>query len=82
MKKIQPYPTTDEQLVATSIDVKTDNITDVSIDAFWTLYDASGGMVDEGNYQLAGADFAAWQADKGYAETYVLNAKCCTLESN
>ena len=75
MIQIQPYTTTDAQLIAVGLDVKTVNLTDVSIDAFWTLYDVAGNTIDEGSYQLAEDDFTAWQLDNGYAAIYIMKQK-------
>jgi hypothetical protein len=75
MIQIQPYTTTDAQIIAVRLDIKMVNPTDVSIDAFWTLYDAASNKVDEGSFQLAEDDFIAWQADNAYAQEYVMNQK-------
>lgn len=78
MISIVPYITTDEQLVATKLAVSVDNLTNVSVDAIWSLYDENDEPVDNGRYSLAGGDFAAWQADAGYAVTYVMQQKSLT----
>lgn len=75
MIQIQPHTETDGQLQATQLEVSTENFTDVSVDIVWKLYDANGGYVNDGRYQLGGDDYAAYQADNNYAERYVMAQK-------
>ena len=75
MIRIKPYTTTDGDLVAVQLDVKEANISDVSVDAIWTLYDKDGNHVNDGRLQLADGDFVAYRQTTGYLEKYVMEVK-------
>ena len=63
MKNIKPIEITNDNLVATQIEVKTGNNTDVSIDLHWTVYDANGGYVDDGIVSAVDDDLKSVLAD-------------------
>lgn len=79
MIQIQSYITTDEQLTATQLDIRSEGACDIYVDIVWHLYDSNGGYVDDGRFTLSGDDFTAWQANEAYGETYVMNQKGITI---
>lgn len=80
MKNIQPIPFTDNGFTITQLDTDTANLTDVSIDILWYVYDEHDMLVDEGRIQIAGDEFAAYQADPiNYPYNYVSLQKGLTI---
>lgn len=79
MIQIQPFVTTNENLIATQLEVSKGDINDVSVDAAWRLYDSNGGYVNNGAMQLGGDDFAAYLENEGYLIEYVVKTLGLTI---
>jgi hypothetical protein len=75
MIQIQPYKATDKDILATQLEIHTENLTELTVDAVWFLYDDAGQYVNDGRMQLAEDDFIAYLSDNEYAIDYIINQK-------
>jgi hypothetical protein len=75
MIQIQPYKATDKDILATQLEIHTENLIELTVDAVWFLYDDAGQYVNDGRMQLAGDDFIAYLSDNEYAIDYIINQK-------
>jgi hypothetical protein len=79
MMKIQPIQFTDAPVLAVTLNVETGNVTDISVDCHWFLYDADGQYIDDGISTATDEDFVQIMADGAHAFVFIAQQKGLTI---